>query len=63
MVQSRVRIALATISVFAVLAGLGMAIRGLVFDTDEAFHYGIGAIVVGVAAFVLLLNPSPRDDA
>ncbi|PMS36653.1 Protein of unknown function (DUF2964) [Trinickia symbiotica] len=63
MVRSRVRIALATISVFAVLAGLGMAIRGLAFDADEAFRYGIGAIVVGVAAFVFLLNPAPEDDA
>jgi Protein of unknown function (DUF2964) len=62
MVQGKFRIVLATIAVFAALAGLGVAIHGLAFDADRAFRYGIGAIVIGVAVFVFLLNPAQKDE-
>jgi hypothetical protein len=63
MVHNKFRIIFAAISVFAALVGLGVAVHGLVFDSDKPFRYGIGALVVGVAAFVMLLNPSSKDEA
>lgn len=63
MVHGKLRIILAAIAVFAALVGLGMTIHGLVFDADKPFRYGMSALVAGVAAFAVLLNPTPKDDA
>ena len=48
MVRAEVRIVLAAIATFVALAGIAVAIRGLLFDQNAAVIYGAGAIVGGV---------------
>ncbi|KGD51568.1 hypothetical protein DP49_5540 [Burkholderia pseudomallei] len=38
------------------------AVRGLLFDTNAEFLYGVIALSIGVAAFVVLLNPTANDE-
>ncbi|MDN7672070.1 DUF2964 domain-containing protein [Burkholderia oklahomensis] len=56
------RVILATIAVFISLAGMMEAVRGLLFDSNAEFLYGVAALSLGVAAFVMLLNPTPKDE-
>ncbi|AOJ71779.1 MULTISPECIES: DUF2964 domain-containing protein [Burkholderia] len=56
------RVVLATIAVFISLAGMMEAVRGLLFDSNAEFLYGVVALSLGVAAFVVLLNPTPKDE-
>lgn len=63
MVQAETRIICATVAVFVALAGLAGLIRGLLFDSTDFFRYGAASLVVGIACFVLLLNPTAGDDA
>ncbi|SDD72492.1 DUF2964 family protein [Paraburkholderia lycopersici] len=63
MIRSDLRIVFATIAVFAALIGLYLVLDGLVFDAWAKFRYGAAALIVGVAGFVLLLNPGPGDHA
>lgn len=55
--RANFRIVLATLAVFVAICGIFAAIHGLFFDRDSAVRYGAAAVVIGVAAFVLLLNP------
>ncbi len=63
MVRKEYRIVLAAVAVFTALAGLGFVIHGLLFEAGASFRYGMAAMVIGVAGFVMLLNPTPKDDA
>ena len=51
------RIACASVGVFIWLGGLYATIRGLLYDESALFRYGMLALVVGVATFVIALNP------
>jgi hypothetical protein len=61
MIRPEYRIVCAAIAVFAALIGLYLVLDGLVFDAWAKFRYGAAAMVTGIACFVLLLNPGPRD--
>ncbi|WP_027817003.1 DUF2964 family protein [Paraburkholderia bannensis] len=61
MVQGELRILLAVIAVFAVLAGLALAIHGLLFDVQTYVDYGMAIVAGGIAAFVAMLTVHPRD--
>ena len=61
MVRAEVRIVLAAIATFVAIAGIAVAIRGLLFDQHTSVIYGAGAIVVGVFGVALLLNAWPKD--
>jgi hypothetical protein len=58
MVRIEYRIVFAAIAVFLSLAGMATAIHGLLVDDYSVTRYGAAAIVLGVACFVLLLNPT-----
>jgi hypothetical protein len=63
MIRIEPRIAIAAISVFVALAGLAMALRGLIFDVPSLVRYGVAAIIASVAMLVVMLNPpsSPHE--
>jgi hypothetical protein len=61
MIPAQSRLVAATLSVMVSLAGIFAAIDGLVFDSRTTFRYGAAALIVGIACFVFLLNPVPRD--
>jgi cell shape-determining protein MreD len=64
MVRTEYRIIFAAIAVFFSVAGMATAIHGLLFDEYSVMRYGVAAIVLGVACFVVLLNPTAgRNDA
>lgn len=63
MVRTEYRIVFAPIAVLFSLAGMATAIHGLLFDGYDVTRYGVAAIVLGVACFVLLLNPTAGNDA
>lgn len=55
--RAKYRIVLATLAVFVAIFGIMAAIHGFFFEQDRVVRYGAAAIVIGVAVFVLLLNP------
>lgn len=55
--RANYRVVLATLGVFVSIAGILAAIHGLVFDQDPFVRYGTAAIVIGVATWVMMLNP------
>ena len=59
---AKFRIGLAAGAVFIAIAGIVAAIHGLVFDQERALRFGVAAVIGGVAAFVLLLNPAHGMD-
>jgi hypothetical protein len=61
MVRTELRIVLAVIATFVVLAGIGVAIHGMLFDQSRALFYGALAIVVGATTSVIALNVWPND--
>jgi hypothetical protein len=61
MIRREFRIVAATLAVLVSLVGIFVALDGLVFDSQTVFRYGAAALLVGIACFVLLLNPGPRD--
>jgi hypothetical protein len=63
MVRMELRIVLAVIATFVMLAGIAVAIHGLLFDQDEAMLYGTVAIGAGVAGCVVMLNLWPKDSS
>jgi hypothetical protein len=63
MVRTELRIVLAVMATFITLAGIAVAIHGLLFDQDEAMFYGTVAIGVGVAGCAVLLNLRPKDSS
>jgi hypothetical protein len=58
MVRTEYRIVFAAIALFCSLAGMAAAIHGLLFAEYSVTRYGGAAIMLGVACFVLLLNPT-----
>ncbi|WP_181885404.1 DUF2964 family protein [Trinickia dinghuensis] len=60
--RAKYRIVLATLAVFVAIVGILAAIHGLFFDQDRVVRYGAAAVVIGVATFVLLLNPRTSID-
>jgi hypothetical protein len=61
MVRTELRIMLAKLATFAVLAGVVVCIHGLFFDQMRVIFSGVVVIVAAVATFVVMLNPSPKD--
>ncbi|NPT44726.1 DUF2964 family protein [Paraburkholderia sp. 1N] len=61
MVRTELRIVLATLATFSVLAGVAVCIHGLLFDQMRAFWSGIVVIVAAVATLVVMLNLCPKD--
>jgi hypothetical protein len=61
--RAKYRVGFSTVAIFVAILGIGAAIRGLLFDQDAVLRYGAAAVIGGVAAFVMLLNPvSDMDD-
>ncbi len=61
MVRMELRIVLAVIATFVALAGIAVAIHGLLFDQGTRVLYGAIAIVIGVFGSAVLLNVWPKD--
>jgi len=59
---AKCRIGLAAGAIFIAIGGIFAAIHGLVFDQERALRFGVAAVISGVAAFVLLLNPAHGMD-
>ncbi|KAB0634195.1 DUF2964 family protein [Burkholderia latens] len=62
MIRRQSRIVVAAIAVFVSLAGMMAVVTGLLFDESTALHGGAIALILGVAAFVVMLNPGPKRD-
>jgi hypothetical protein len=62
MIKGEGRIAVAAIAVFVCLAGISTALHGLLFDRLAVTHYGVLAVFIAAATFVVLLTPMPGDD-
>ncbi|NHV28750.1 DUF2964 family protein [Burkholderia sp. D-99] len=63
MIRRQSRIVVAAIAVFVSLAGMMAVVSGLLFDNAMALRGGAIALVVGVAAFVVMLNPGAKGEA
>ena len=61
MIRRESRIVAATLAVLVALAGICVALDGLVFDSQTVFRYGAATLLIGIACFVLLLNPRSND--
>jgi hypothetical protein len=61
MIRREPRIVAATLAVLVSLAGIFVALDGLAFESQTTFRYGAAALLVGIACFILLPNPRPRD--
>ncbi|WP_323120044.1 DUF2964 domain-containing protein [Burkholderia alba] len=61
MVRTELRVVLAVIATFVALAGIAVAIHGMLFDQGTALHYGTAAIAIGVTTCVVALNVWPKD--
>ncbi|WP_063552763.1 DUF2964 family protein [Burkholderia territorii] len=62
MVRRQYRIVVAAIAVFVSLAGMMAVVTGLLFDETIALRGGAVALIVGVACFVVMLNPGPKGE-
>ncbi|MDP9585022.1 DUF2964 family protein [Burkholderia ambifaria] len=62
MIRRQSRIVVATIAVFLSLAGMMAVVTGLLFDQAIALRGGAIAMIVGVAGFVVMLNPGPKGE-
>ncbi|EDT02528.1 MULTISPECIES: DUF2964 family protein [Burkholderia] len=62
MIRRQSRIVVATIAVFLSLAGMMAVVTGLLFDETIALRGGAIALIVGVAGFVVMLNPGPKGE-
>ncbi|MFX1674199.1 DUF2964 family protein [Paraburkholderia sp. A2WS-5] len=61
MVQGELRILVAALAVFVALAGLAVAIHGLLFDESRVVLYGMTIVSCGIVAFVAMLTVHPKD--
>ena len=61
MIRRQSRIVVAAIAVFVSLAGMMGVVSGLLFDNAMALHGGAIALV-GVAGFVVMLNPGAKGE-
>jgi hypothetical protein len=57
MVRLEMRIVLAAIATFVALAGIAVAIHGILYEQDDVMWSGVVAIGAGIAACVVMLNP------
>ncbi|RKR38809.1 DUF2964 family protein [Paraburkholderia sp. BL17N1] len=57
MKRSEFRIGCAAVGVFIWIGGLYATIRGLLYEVPQEFRYGVLALIIGVATFVIALNP------
>lgn len=62
MIKGEGRIVTALGAVFVTLGGIDAALRGLLFDETAVQYYGVLAILIGAAAFVVMLTPFPGDE-
>ncbi|AOJ17402.1 DUF2964 family protein [Burkholderia vietnamiensis] len=63
MIRRQSRIVVAAIAVFVSLAGMMAVVTGLLFDEAVALRGGAAALIVGVACFVVMLNPGPKGES
>jgi fatty acid desaturase len=63
MKRSDRRIVWASIGVFIWLGGLYATICGLLYDVAREYRWGMLALIVGVATFVIALNPFAQRGA
>jgi len=61
MVQSELRIFVATIATFVALFGVAVVVHGLFFDLNRVVLYGAAAIGGGIVALVVMLTLHPKD--
>lgn len=61
MVQSELRILVATLATFVALFGVALVVHGLFFDADNLVLYGVATIGAGIVAFVVMLTLHPKD--
>jgi hypothetical protein len=62
MIRGEGRIAVATVAIFVCLGGISAALHGLLFDKAAVTNYGVLAVFIAAATFVVLLTPMPGDD-
>ncbi|EKS66683.1 hypothetical protein BURK_032584 [Burkholderia sp. SJ98] len=62
MIRGEGRIVAALGAVFVTLGGINAALRGLLFDETSVMYYGVLAILIGAASFVVMLTPFPSDE-
>ncbi|MGC3027412.1 DUF2964 family protein [Burkholderia sp. DN3021] len=62
MIRRQYRIVVAAIAVFVSLAGMMAVVTGLLFDEAMALRGGAIALLVGVAGFVVMLNPGVKGE-
>ncbi len=62
MIRRQYRIVVAAIAVFVSLAGMMAVVTGLLFDETMALRGGAIAMIVGVAGFVVMLNPGAKGE-
>jgi hypothetical protein len=62
MIRGEGRIVAALGAVFVTLGGIDAALRGLLFDETAVMYYGVLAILIGAASFVVMLTPLPSDE-
>ncbi|BBP98449.1 hypothetical protein BSFA1_35780 [Burkholderia sp. SFA1] len=62
MIRGEGRIVAALGAVFLTLGGIHAALRGLLFDETAVTYYGVLAILIGAASFVVMLTPLPSDE-
>lgn len=60
--KTNYRFIMATVSVFVAIFGIAAAIHGLLLDETNDVKYGVVAVIGGIAAFILLLNPASGFD-
>ncbi|WP_207005199.1 DUF2964 family protein [Trinickia mobilis] len=61
MVRTELRIVLAVIAAFVAIAGIAVAIHGMLFEQDNSMLYGSIAIGIGIVGCAVLLNVWPKD--
>ncbi|MPV69840.1 DUF2964 family protein [Burkholderia sp. BE17] len=62
MIRRQYRIVVAAIAVFVSLAGMMAVVTGLLFDEAMVLRGGAIALIVGVAGFVVMLNPGVKGE-
>ncbi len=61
MVRMELRVVIATIATFVALAGIALAINGVLYDRDEVMWSGVVSIAVGIFGCVTMLTLWPQD--
>jgi hypothetical protein len=61
MIRSESRIIIAAIAVFMALAGLAVALHGLVFGEPAHLRYGAAVAFASISAVVIMLDPPPHE--